>query len=169
MVQSTPYTFAPSFQSIPSYTHNSLVPSPQPFPTSVYPAAYSVAPSQSPVAFPPKQTYSYYNFVNQFPTSQPAFPQPTYAPPTPAVFPTTSYNHQQPPVTSFYKFRGSSPYAYERFDLADRHSTFPSYHHSTHLNAGETLPQQPSAYANFNYDFTAGDVYRTTRNATLHH
>lgn len=170
MVQQTPYTFAPSFQSIPSFAQNSLVQSPQPpFPTSVYPATYPVAsPSPPPVAFPvAKPTYSFYNFVNQYPTSRPAFPsQPTYAP-TPAVFPTISYNHQQPPVTSFFKFRGSSPYAYNRFDFAEQHSSFPSY--NTHLNAGEKLPQQPSAFANFNFDFTAGDVYRSTRNATLLH
>lgn len=158
VVQSSPHNFAPSFQTIPQFSQNSLVPSPQsPFPTSGYPSpppnAYSVQPN-----------YSYYNFVNQYPTSRIA-PQPTYAP-TPAVYPTTSYNHQ--PVTSFYKFRGSSPYAYERFGLAERHQNFPSYH-TTHLNAGETIPQQPSAYANFNYGFTSGDVYRSTRNATLQH
>jgi hypothetical protein len=167
VVKSSPYAFAPAFPAIPQYTQNSLIPSPQPpFPTSVpgfpqFPVA-NASPLQSP-------NYSFYNFVNQYPTNRPIFPSPSTAPayaptqpiqPTQVAFPT--YNNQEP-VTSFYKFRGSTPYAFDRFDLVDRRN---SYSWQPQLNAGETLPSQPTAYANFHFGGLTGEIYRQTRNAS---
>lgn len=167
VVQSSPYNLVPNnFRAIPQFNQNSLPfpsPSPQGFPS--YPSA----------AFPTNEVnpnYSFYNFVNQYPTSRPIFPQPappqpTYspiAPPqaTPVSFP--SYSHQ-PPVTSFYKFRGSTPYAFDRFDMIDRRNVNYSPYSSHRLNAGETLPH-PTAYANINFEGLTGEIYRPTRNAS---
>jgi hypothetical protein len=173
VAQSSPYAFAPAYPAIPQYTQNSLIPSQQQqqpqFPTSAAPGfpQYPVA-TASPLQSP---NYSFYNFVNQYPTNRPIFPSPPSAPayapapiqPTQVAFPT--YSNQEP-VTSFYKFRGSTPYAFDRFDLIDRRNSY-SWRPSQ-LNAGETYPapSQPTAYANFNFGGLTGEVYRPTRNVS---
>lgn len=179
VVQSTPFNYASTFQAIPQFNQNSLIPSPQhhfptPGPSSFqgfhHPSYPVASPSPQSVVNYPNPNYSYYNFVNQYPTSRPypsslqSQPQPTYATApsaSPVSFP--SYNHQSPVTSSFYNFRGSTPYAFDRFDLIDRRNSYSSYHN---LNAGES---QPTAYANINFEGLKGEIYRPTRNVSLLH
>jgi hypothetical protein len=179
VVQSSPYgSYAPPppFHAIPQFSQNSI----SPFALSQPPAtAPSYFPSSSFAAFPvpTKSNYGFaYNVAPQYPTkSSNFFPsiythqnhQP-YLAPTPSVapisFPTVaaaapSYN----PVTSFYKFRGSQPYAFEQFSVIDKRSEYPFQQ----LNAGETLPRptsssSASSYMNMNFNY-GGEVYRPSR------
>ncbi|XP_070509221.1 dopaminechrome tautomerase [Chironomus tepperi] len=174
------YSFNPTgFHSIPNFGQNSLAPytfqnvaptSPSGYQfvnPSASPAAYSVLPAQ-------KGSYSYsYNILpSQYPTTSDLYqtipqPQPvpaSYIPQTPSNSPlsfpptSTSYNH---PVTSFFKFRGSSPYAFERFGLNEKRGDY----QYQQLNVGETLPHSGGSYVNINFDGGnyASDIYRPTR------
>lgn len=179
VVQSTPYNYASNFQAIPQFNQNSLIPQhhfPTPGPSfqGFHHPSYPVAsPSPQSVVNYPNPNYSFYNFVNQYPTSRPypapqSQPQPTYATApqaSPLSFP--SYSHQTPVTSSFFNFRGSTPYAFDRFDMIDRRNSYSSYNHHN-LNAGESLPQ-PTAYANINFEGLKGEIYRPTRNVSLLH
>jgi len=167
--QAPSYSFNPTgFHSIPNFGQNSIAPYPfsniaPTSPSSAYqfgnpsPAAYSL-PVQK-----PSFSYSYNVLPSQYPTIPQPQPVPaSYVQPTsaPLSFPPTSsaYNH---PVTSFFKFRGSSPYAFEQFGLSEKHGEYP-YHQ---LNAGETLPHSGGSYVNINFDggSYASEVYQPTR------
>lgn len=187
VVQSSPYNYASTFQAIPQFNQNSLIPQHHHFPSPApsfhgfhHPSSSSSYPVASPTPQPqsvvnyPNPNYSFYNFVNQYPTSRPypapqSQPQPTYATAPQASHPISfpSYSHQTSPVTSsFFNFRGSTPYAFDRFDMMDRRNSYSSYNHN--LNAGESLPQ-PTAYANINFEGLKGEIYRPTRNVSLLH
>lgn len=164
VVQSSPYNYASSaFGAIPQFSQNSL-----PFQA---PQSLPSYPSSQPIVFPNQEVnpnYSFYNFINQYPTSRPTiFPQqqPTQYAPTPSVAPVpfTSYSHQTPVTSSFFKFRESSPYAFDRFDLIDRRNGY--QFQQQRMNTGETLPQA-TAYANINFEGLTGEIYRPTRNAS---
>lgn len=177
VVQPAPiYSFTPNgFHSIPNFGQNSLAPYTFQNVAPTSPSAYPFGnPQASPAAYqtalPVKPTYSYsFNVLpSQYPTNSDLYqPQPvpaSFIPPTPSntplSFPPTSsaYNH---PVTSFYKFRGASPYAFERFGLSEKRGDYP-YHQ---LNVGETLPHSGGSYVNINFDggSYASEVYRPTR------
>lgn len=169
VVQPAPtYSFNPTgFHPIPNFGQNSLAPytfsnvaptSPSAYPFGNPSAGYSVAlPVQK-----PSYSYSYNVLPSQYP--QPQSVPASFIPPTPSSapfsFPPTSsaYNH---PVTSFFKYRGSSPYAFEQFGLSEKQGDY----QFQQLNAGETLPHSSSSYVNINFDggSLGGEIYRPTR------
>ncbi|KAG5671106.1 hypothetical protein PVAND_001320 [Polypedilum vanderplanki] len=167
VVQSSPYgAFAPSFHAIPQFSQNSLAPfptSPSIFPSSLPSFGFSTTPDKANYGFS-------YNIAPQYPTKSNNFypsiythqnhqPSTSYLAPTPISFPTAAASPSYNPVTSFFKFRGSSPYAFEQFSLIDKRSEYPFQQ----LNAGESLPRpssSASSYMNFNY---GNEVYRPSR------
>jgi hypothetical protein len=177
VVQSSPYaSFAPAFHAIPQYNHNSLQPqftysNLSPTPTASYPQ--SAFPNAG-VAFPvDKSSYSYSYFNTPYPTKPSSSNSnnfyPTTLPQLPSAYipQSSSSPHIQSastpyhnPITSFFKFRGSSPYAYERFNAASAPNAFTNEKYPfQQLNAGETIPQ---TYVNFN-NYGNDDYFRQTR------
>lgn len=197
VVQSTPYnSFGASFPAVPQFSQNSISPfvlsnSHIPQPTS--PTSFFPQPSTAPAAYslsayplPAKANYAFsYNIEQppqqQYPTkSNGFFPsithhnQPSYQllPTTSAIsFPTASAAPSYNSATSFFKFRGASPYAFNRFSLIDKRSEYPFQQ----LNGGETIPHPSgtsSSYMNINFGDSAsdgssssltGEVYRPSR------
>jgi Major royal jelly protein len=171
VAQSAPYSsYDPVYQAIPQFSQNNLaqysVPNVAPTsPTFAFPysapttaATYPTQPTGS--AYPlAKPSYSLYSIEQQYltaPAYYPSFSSPSAPPSTPVSY---AYN----PVTSFFKYRGSSPYAFDQLSLIDKRNTYPFQQ----LNAGESLPQSHSS--NFNFGL-AGEVYqpaRFSRNATV--
>ena len=161
----SPYPFIPN--GYPNFNQNSI--DAYGFTNALqapHPAYGPFGPSQpSPTVYPmalpiskPNYPFSYNLVPSEYPsrTNQYSSIPSSFLPPTQLSPISSAYN----PVTSFFKYRGSSPYAFERFESMNNRNEFPFQQ----LNIGETIPQSGSSYVNFNMDssrLTDGAYYPT--------